>query len=57
MESILIALIVISNLACIGFCQNIAFAKRLNGMKWGFAGLFFGIIALIAVCGMPENKS
>jgi hypothetical protein len=51
------AILFISNFACAGFCSHVAIAKNLNGIKWGFGGLFFGIIALIAIAGMPEKKS
>lgn len=37
------------------FCLTVAEAKGLSGFLWALGGLFFGVIALIAVAGMPDR--
>ena len=54
--AILIVGIFVYGLVCGAYCSHVAIAKNLNGMKWGIGGFFFGIIALIALAGMPQKK-
>lgn len=35
------------------FCNRVADAKGYNGVAWMFGGFFFGLVALIAIAGMP----
>jgi hypothetical protein len=53
---VLVSALFIYSSACAAFCNRVAIAKNLNGTRWGFAGFIFGIIALIAVAGMPKRK-
>jgi hypothetical protein len=36
------------------FCQSVAIKKGFNGWLWALGGFFFGIMALIAVAGLPD---
>ena len=38
------------------FCASVASEKGYNGTAWAFGGFLFGIIALIAVAGLPDKK-
>ena len=41
-------------LVCAGLCYRVAKAKRLNTTNWLLAGLFFGILGLVALAAMPQ---
>ena len=38
------------------YSGQVAHQKGYSGASWGFGGLFFGFIALIAVAGLPDRK-
>ncbi|HEX2896448.1 MAG TPA: hypothetical protein VHP63_00165 [candidate division Zixibacteria bacterium] len=40
-------------LGCAAYCAHIAKAKELNYGLWALGGLFFGIVALVAVSASP----
>jgi hypothetical protein len=40
-------------IGCAGLCAVVASAKNQGAASWFFAGLLFGILALIAIAGMP----
>ena len=42
--------------ACACFCSKVATEKGYGEGRWGFAGVFFGIFALIAAAGLPDRK-
>ena len=37
------------------FCAGLADAKNRSGLLWFVAGFLFGIVALIAIAGMPAG--
>lgn len=41
---------------CAGFVSTVAEAKGLRAGSWAVSGLLFGVIALIAVAGMPVRE-
>jgi Fe2+ transport system protein B len=53
----IITILVVSYLACGiiigGFCAFLAKAKNRDSAAWFFGGLFFSVIALIAIAGAP----
>lgn len=57
MEALLVVFLIVGNIASAGYCQRVAMAKNLSAVKWGLGGFFFGIIALIALVGMPSKNS
>jgi len=52
-----VILLLVMHIACAGFCSGLAKAKHRRNVDWFFLGLLFGIIALIAAAGMPENRN
>jgi hypothetical protein len=38
-------------------CSYLAEAKGRNGTNWAIAGVFFGVIALLALVGYPSQKT
>jgi len=42
-------------LGCAAYCAHIAKAKELNYIWWALGGLFFGVVALIAVSATPNG--
>ena len=52
----IIVVLVIVWLASGFYCGVVADAKGYDGTAWGLGGLFFGLIALIAVAGLPDKK-
>jgi hypothetical protein len=53
--AILWIVIAIYALACPVFCMQAARSKGYSGWSWFFAGLFFGPIALLAMCAMARK--
>jgi len=49
-------IIIIQAIACAGLSNFIAKQKGYDPTNWGLLGLFLGIIALIAVAGLPTLK-
>ncbi len=41
---------------CGFYSSVVADSKGYNGTAWAFGGFLFGIIALIAVAGLPDKK-
>ena len=37
----------------VGYIAN---EKGRSGLNWGISGLFFGILALVAICAVPAVK-
>jgi hypothetical protein len=55
MSPIIIAFI--ASLAFAGFSSYIADEKNRSAISWFFLGLFFNIIALIAITGLPKAQA
>lgn len=53
MEGIVITVLVVTALASAVFTATVAEAKGYDRLAWGTCGLLFGIVALIAIAGMP----
>lgn len=47
---------ILLNIVCSFFCGRVASSKGYDAVTWFFAGLFFGLIALIAAAGMHRSK-
>jgi hypothetical protein len=48
-----VVVIVIQAVICAAFCHAVAKAKGRDAESWAVGGFFFGLLALIAVVGMP----
>ena len=53
---VILAVLFIIWLASGFYCGVVADAKGYDWTAWGLGGLFFGLIALIAVAGLPDKK-
>jgi hypothetical protein len=49
-------MLIISNLVCVFYCSHLARHKGLSEGKWALGGFFFGVIALLALVGMPKKE-
>ena len=56
MEFFVLFIVFIVWLASGFYCGTVADSKGHNGAAWAFGGFFFGLIALIAVAGLPDRK-
>lgn len=52
MITLLIILLVLSNIISGGFCAYVGTDKNRDGINWFFLGFFFGVIALVALIGL-----
>lgn len=53
--TVIIIVFVVYTVVCALFCGRVAEAKDYSYGAWFFAGLFFGVFALIAIAGMPDR--
>ena len=51
-----IFIVLIGSIVCAFLCSNVAKAKGYSSSSWFLAGLFFGVLALLAVAGLPNQK-
>jgi hypothetical protein len=51
---ILIVVVILYGCVCGAFTQRVACEKGYSD-KWLWAGFWFGLIALIAACGLPDR--
>jgi hypothetical protein len=51
--AVVIGVLAASWLACAFFTARVASAKGYDGETWGFLGLLFGVMALVAAAGLP----
>ena len=51
-----IFIVLIGSIISAFLCSNVAKAKGYSSASWFFAGLFFGVLALLAVAGLPNQK-
>jgi hypothetical protein len=54
MSDLLITLVIVYSIATGFFCAGIAESKGRDNIGWFFLGLFFNIIALVAIAGIPS---
>jgi hypothetical protein len=57
MSEVVVFFFVIYFLSCPFFTAAVATSKGHSGIVWFLAGLFFGILALIASVGMADVRS
>lgn len=50
----MITFMIISAIVCGGFASHLASEKGYSEVAWFFLGLFFNILALIAIAGLPS---
>ncbi len=48
-------ILIVYSTACAILCSVVADAKNRDSGGWGFAGFLFGVLALIAIAGMPSE--
>jgi len=51
------ALLFLSALVSAGFCAFLAGEKNRSAIGWFFLGLFFNLIALVALVGAPVRQT
>ena len=51
--SIFLVIMFVYSVVCGSYCATLAEEKKRSAMLWFLGGFFFGIIALIAVAGIP----